>query len=638
MSAADALVERLPRTTLVVGKGGVGKTTCAAALAMHASERVGRTLVLTTDPARALPTVLEHPVESEPKPVYGSKRLAAQVLDASALRSRFMSKWGDTIRTILDRGTYLDKSDIDPLVDTAMPGSDEIFSALALAELMAKGSKLEAEGPKLTVSREPRAFERIVVDTAPTGHTLRLLSLPRTFQALVQLLDAMQAKHRFMVQTLTRSYRSDEADAFLREMSRLVAALDESLRDPDRCAAVMVANPQSLVIEETRRYLDALRELHVHVAAVVWNATEGDVPSLGELGAAEQFIVPRLAQWPTGKAGLQRWLAELKAQGSKLKAQGSKKSSKLKAKGSKQAKKPRALSLQPRASLISPLTIVAGKGGVGKTTVAAALALRAAEKQRTLVVSTDPAPSLADALAQPVPDADTPVKGAERLFARQMDASAAFARLREEYQSRVDALFDGLVARGVDMTHDRAIARDLLSLAPPGVDEVYALSLLSDALFKNSYECVVVDPAPTGHLLRLLEMPQLALAWTHQLLRLMLKYKDVTGLGETARELLDFSKNLRSVDALLRDQARCAIVLVTLDEPVVRAETERLAKEVRNRGVTIAGVVLNRAGATPALPVADGPMHFEAPAVEPPPVGPRALREWSQAWRVSETS
>src|SRR5205823_11408090 len=110
-----------------------------------------------------------------------------------------------------------------------------------------------------------------------------------------------------------------------------------------------------------------------------------------------------------------------------------------------------------------------------------------------------------------------------------------------------------------DMTHDRAIARDLLSLAPPGIDEVYALSLISDALFKDRYERVVVDPAPTGHLLRLLEMPQLALAWSHQLLRLMLKYKEVTGLGDAARDLLDFSKNLREVEALLRDASRCAL-------------------------------------------------------------------------------
>ena len=129
MSGLDALVDRLPRTTLVVGKGGVGKTTCAAALAMQASARE-RTLVLSTDPARALPTVLDQPVGSDPTSVGKSKRLSAQILDAAAQRSRFMNRWGDVIRTILDRGTYLDDSDIGPLVDTALPGSDEIRQLL----------------------------------------------------------------------------------------------------------------------------------------------------------------------------------------------------------------------------------------------------------------------------------------------------------------------------------------------------------------------------------------------------------------------------------------------------------------------------------------------------------------------------
>jgi arsenite-transporting ATPase len=266
--------------------------------------------------------------------------------------------------------------------------------------------------------------------------------------------------------------------------------------------------------------------------------------------------------------------------------------------------------------------------------VAAALAICAAERSKTLVVSTDPAPSLGDALAQEIPDADTPVRNAPELFARQMDASAAFGRLRSEYESRVDALFDALVAKGVNLTHDRAIARDLLALAPPGIDEVYALSLVSDALFKDHYENVIVDPAPTGHLLRLLEMPQLALTWTHQLMRLMLKYKDVAGLGETAQELLEFARNLRAVDALLRDGTRCALVLVTLNEPVVRAETKRLLSEVRERGVSVSGVILNRASPDgAALPVKDAPVHFEAPTVEPPPIGVVALRRWADSWK-----
>jgi arsenite-transporting ATPase len=626
VSAANALVERLPRTTLILGKGGVGKTTCAAALALCSAKTIGPTLVLSTDPARALPTVLAHDAASAPTPVRYAGRLSAQVLDAGALRARFMERWNDVIRMILDRGTYLDQSDIGPLVETAMPGSDEIFAALELAELMIdNGTRPRAE------SREPRAeFERIVVDTAPTGHTLRLLNLPKTFRSLVQLLDAMQSKHRFMVRALTRTYRPDSADAFLKEMTGLVSALEQSLRDPQRSAAVLVTNPQSLVLEETRRYLEALRDLQIHVAAVVWNGVDGDVVPLGD---AQQFVVPTLDSWPTGEKGLERWLAELKpisALGSRPSALGARISR-------KDSGMPTAERREPRAditALIRPLTIVAGKGGVGKTTVACVLGLSAGDTKRTLLVSTDPAPSLADAFARPIPDEDTRVEGAPKLFARQMDASAAFARLRGDYQAKVDSLFQGLVAGGVDLTHDRAIARDLLALAPPGVDEVYALSLLSGALFEDHYECVIVDPAPTGHLLRLLEMPELALAWSHQLLRLMLKYKDVTGLGETAREILEFSRSLRAVDALLRDLQKCAVVIVTLDQPVVRAETERLAAEVRRRRVPISGVVLNRAARGAALPVADAPLHFEAPPADPPPVGIAALREWGDSWRA----
>ncbi|HMC54677.1 MAG TPA: ArsA family ATPase [Gemmatimonadaceae bacterium] len=608
--AAAALVRALPRTALVVGKGGVGKTTCAAALALESS-RAHETLVITTDPARALPTVLQQDVGAEPVPVSGVARLHAQALDASAIRARFLARWGDVIRAILDRGTYLDDSDIGPLVETALPGGDEIFSALALAELMAE--------------REPQ-FERVIVDTAPTGHTLRLLELPRTFRALVSLLDAMQEKHRFMVRALTRRYRADDADRFLAHLTSLVSALEDSLHDPARCAAVMVTNAQPIVVEETQRYLAALRELGVAVPAIVWNASRA---TAGLDTTAKQYTVPPLDEFPIGLSGVQQWLDALEtlplaSRSTRQPVQHS---------GSARSTELRRLDV----GFLRPLTIVAGKGGVGKTTVACALAVVAAATRRVLVVSTDPAPSIADALAQPVADADVPIRNMDGLFARQMDASAAFARLRSEYQTRVDALFDSLIANGVDLSHDRAIARDLLSLAPPGVDEVYGLSLISDALFGAQYDVVIVDPAPTGHLLRLLEMPELALAWTHQIMRLMLKYKDVAGLGESARDLLDFSRRLRALQSLLADPERCAIVLVTLDEPVVRAETDRLAAELAKRATAVGALVLNRGTPSSALPAVAAPVQLEAPAAEPPPVGTRALREWVDTWRQRQT-
>ena len=610
-AAADGLVDRLPRIVLVVGKGGVGKTTTAAALALHSSRRSGRTLVVTTDPARALPEVLGQDVGDADTSVAFAPGLAARVLDAGPLRARFMAEWGDVIRVILDRGTYLDQSDIDPLVDTALPGSDEIFSAFALAELIAGQARAGT-------------FQRIVVDTAPTGHTLRLLQLPRTFRGLVRLLDAMQAKHRFMVRTLTRRYRPDAADAFLNELTALVEGLEAALGDPTRTAAVMVAHPEALVRAETRRYLDALAELRIHVAALVWNQTDTAAEPLGDM---EQLAVPRLAVPPVGAAGLARWLGALGPAVS-----GAAPATRIGTIPTLAAGVDAAGAID---ALLRPLTIVAGKGGVGKTTVAAALALHAARRHRTLVVSTDPAPSLGDALASDIGDAETPVAGMPGLFARQMDATAAFARLREEYQARVDAVFQELVGSGVDLAQDRAVIRDLLSLAPPGVDEVYALSLLSEALSSDRYERVIVDPAPTGHLLRLLEMPQLALSWCHQLLRLMLKYKEVAGLGESAADLLAFSKGLRGVDALLHDEARAAVVLVTLDEPVVVAETVRLAREVRRRRVAIAGLVLNRAAAPATLPEMDAPLHLEAPAASPPPAGRAALDAWLSSWTTT---
>lgn len=608
MNAGDALLDSLPRTILVVGKGGVGKTTCAAALALRASERFGDSLVLSTDPARALPSVLDSSVGAQPAPVRWSPPLSAQILHAGELRSTFLDRWGGVLRTIIDRGTYLDETDIGPLVDTALPGGDEIFAALALAEIFA---------------RDDDRFARRVIDTAPTGHTLRLLALPRTFRALVRLLEAMQEKHRFMVRTLTHAYRADAADGFIAEMTRLVAALESMLRDPQRCAALVVTAPQSLVVEETTRYVAALRDLGIAVPALLWNGT--DAPAGPASGVEHQFVVPRLDKWPTGEAGLRRWFDSIAVPAGRRPAK----------KGATARRGTRAPSAD-LSTLVRPLTIVAGKGGVGKTTIACAIALAAGDAP-TLIVSTDPAPSLADALAQEIPDADTPVRGARHLTARQMDATAAFDRLRAGYSARVDALFDAIVARGVDMSHDRAIVRDLMALAPPGVDEVYALTLIADALFKDGHQRVVVDPAPTGHLLRLLEMPELALAWTHQLMRLMLKYKDVAGLGETARELLDFSRDLRALDALLRDPERCGLVLATLDEPVVLAETDRLASAVRERGVRVTGVVRNRLRGTRGkspLPVPDAPVHFEAPETNPPPVGVTPLRRWAAAWRM----
>jgi arsenite-transporting ATPase len=220
------------------------------------------------------------------------------------------------------------------------------------------------------------------------------------------------------------------------------------------------------------------------------------------------------------------------------------------------------------------------------------------------------------------------------LVVRQMDASAAFARVRDRYRGRIDDVFESLTGRGLDAQQDHAIIRDLLALAPPGIDEVYALTVLGDALVDGRFSRIVVDPAPTGHLLRMLEMPGLALDWTHRLMRLMLKYQEVIGLGGAARDLLEFARRTRSLEAMLHDPSRSTLLVVALDESMVRAETERLAGTVRAQGIDVSAIVWNRLGANvQPLPTTIAARQVLAPDVTPPPIGARALREWAATWR-----
>jgi arsenite/tail-anchored protein-transporting ATPase len=587
----DPLLERLPRTTLVVGKGGVGKTTCATLLAKRFAERGDDTLLLSTDPAAALGDVLGAPVSGDAAPIEGTPHLFARQLDAATLRRAFLDRWRDTLAEIVDRGTYIEREDVEGLVDAALPGADEIFALLALADLLAD-----------LLADPAQRYSRIVVDTAPTGHTLRLLALPETFRALLAMLDAMQNKHRFMVRALTHRYRRDTADEFLDDMRRRIDGLRLALANEDSLAAVIVTRAEPVVEAESRRYVTHLRELHVRVAGVIVNA--------GRAGSETHIIDAALPHY---------WLPFEARESIASKEVGK----------------------RIGAPVFAPFTIVGGKGGVGKSTVATALAIAAADATHdsVLLVSTDPAPSIADALGatdQPWArvDEEHAVDEVPGLVVRQLDAAAAFARMRDEYQSRIDNLFDALTGRGVDFAADHAILRDLLALAPPGIDELFALSSLGDALAEHRFTRIIVDPAPTGHLLRLLDMPAIALDWTHRLMRLMLKYRDVTGLGDTAQELLAFAKRTRVLETLLRTPAGCTVVIVALDEPVVRAETARLAGAIASRHMDVAAIIWNRVTNAPEpLPAALAPRQFFAEETSPPPVGVDAVRTWSRSWR-----
>ena len=207
-----------PDYIFVGGKGGVGKTTCAAGLAVAAALRGTRTLVVSTDPAPSLADAFIRPLGPEPRAIPTRRgALHAVEIDAPAALARWLEDRRTALERIALRGTWLDKDDVSRLLELSLPGIDELASLLEVSRLAATG-----------------AYDFVIVDTAPTGHTLRMLDTPAVLRALASVFDSMQDKHRVVVQALRGRWSPDAEDVFIREMDDDARQLAALLRDPDR--------------------------------------------------------------------------------------------------------------------------------------------------------------------------------------------------------------------------------------------------------------------------------------------------------------------------------------------------------------------------------------------------------------------
>jgi len=321
------------------------------------------------------------------------------------------------------------------------------------------------------------------------------------------------------------------------------------------------------------------------------------------------------------------------------------------------------------------LLLFGGKGGVGKTTCAAATALAIAERdpeRRVLLLSTDPAHSLGDALGTALSDApSTPAGAPSNLVVRELDAQQVLEDRRARYRDAVDLLFDALRGgRKLDASFDRQVVQDLVELQPPGMDELFGMLALLDALFPppppvvgavsrprpggrevHRFDLVVVDTAPTGHTLRLLALPGAALSWVQALLSMLLKYRQVISLGELAEDLVQLSKELKQLQALLTDPALTRFIAVTRPAELPHVETRRMLGALDRLRIPVGAVLVN--ACTPAgcrrctrasreqarfrRPGAYGrrptPLLW-APALPVPPNGP-GLRGFANTWTLA---
>jgi arsenite-transporting ATPase len=553
-------------------------------------------MVVSTDPAHSLGDALDRTLSGDPVEV--SKNLLAAELDVGRALERWLGERREIFKEIAERGTYLDSEDVDRLLGLSLPGADELMGMLELARL----------------ARESDVQE-VVVDTAPTAHTLRLLQVPALLQRFARGLDDLEERHRVMAERFGSVHRPDRADELIASIEEEGRGLAEHLRE--RASFTWVLLPEALAIAETRDALAALDEAGITVAELIVNRV---IPSrhrdaLAEIqetfGNRPLRYLPEFEKEPRGLAALRRVVPGTAgappAVFKKEEAAGG---------------APAVPGVRGWLDDLVPsglqLLLFGGKGGVGKTTCAAAAALLLAESrpdQRILLLSTDPAHSLADVLEIPIGDDERPIL--HGLRARELDATAVFESWRDRYRRHWG-----------DETLDR-----FLEITPPGLDELIALSTILDAVQEE--DLAIVDTAPTGHALRLLESPELALEWDRALLSILLKYREAVALGSLATELVELSKSLKRLLALLRDPDRARFVAVTRDAELPRRETVRLLDELRRLSISVPAVIVN-ASSEVRTGYGDGCAIMTAPAVYPPPRGIEALAGWARTWKKTD--
>jgi arsenite-transporting ATPase len=644
------------------GKGGVGKTTCAAARAL-AEASAGRTVLLvSTDPAHSLGDALGMRLSAAPARI--RRALFGVELDGSRAFARWLGEHRRALGDILEHGTWLDRADAESLLDLSLPGIDELVGLIEIDRLASA-----------------RPYRVVVVDTAPTGHTLRLLSAPHAVAAVAELLDALQEEHRLIRERFARIRRPEAADrliALLADQARDAAA---RLRNGRRTAFHWVTLAEPMSVAESRDAISTLQAAGIRVTDVVVNRVlpraARKCPICDRRRADEDRQVAEIVSTMGRGRTVRVMPAALTEPRGLLALQGIGKRliQKLPAVSRQRSAAVRrglAFSLPKDQRTVDPASLpvllgarmlfFGGKGGVGKTTAAAAAAVaiaRAEPRGRLLLLSTDPAHSLADVFGAPIGDTPrTPAGAPSNLAVRELDARRALAVRRQEFAAALDE-----IAAAFGASAPETMPSNLLDLAPPGIDELFGIIEVVSALARSkrgsreggrtSYDTIIVDTAPTGHALRLLETPAAARDWVHLLMRMLLKYRSLARPGRLAAELLDVSHAIRDLQTLLRDPDAARFIVVTRAAAVPRSETERLLVRLKQQRLATPAIIFNamtlaaggcpRCRATAAaerreraalLRRAGRRVIIETPLAAPSPHGVRQLEQWGRMWTV----
>ncbi len=520
------------RHLFFTGKGGVGKTALACATAIRLADGGKRVLLVSTDPASNLDQMLGATLSTQPTPIPGVAGLSALNIDPEQAAEEYRERVIAPYRGVLPEAKTAElREELSGACTTEIAAFDEFAELLAGDEL-------------------GQPFDHILFDTAPTGHTLRLLSLPRAWTT-------------FLESTSQGASCLGPHSGLKMQQGRFAAAL-QALTDAERTTVVLVTRPDRAALREADRTAGELEALGLVNQQLVVNAVFAAHDRADPVAAALELrgrqalaeMSPRLRALPTLSVPLRGFnMVGLPA----LRALLDDAAATALANTGPTLVIP---ALPPLASLIDELALtghgllmVMGKGGVGKTTIAAAIATELATRGIPVHLSTtDPAAHVAATIAGQV----------EHLKVSRIDPAAETRAYVERIMSTRGA--------NLDEAGRALLAEDLRS---PCYEEVAVFAAFSRMVAEARSGFVVLDTAPTGHTLLLLD-----------------------ATGSYHRQLVNaytskYSGHIVTPLMKLRDPQYTKILLVTLAETTPVAEAAQLQADLRRAEIEPYAWVIN---------------------------------------------
>lgn len=592
---------------MVSGKGGVGKTSLSSSLAIQFAAAGHNTLLVSTDPAHSLSDSLDQDVSGGmPVQVQGvDYPLWALEIDPDVEKEKFKAYASGSGKSDMDQvagsfgisGILEQLSDIKlgELLDSPPPGFDE---AVAIAKV------------QQFVSREEFArFTRIVFDTAPTGHTLRLLTVPDFVDASLSKIISLRKSLSTANQAIRSLFNAPEEAQVdrLEELRKNIRQVKELFRDQETTEFVIATIPTVLAVNESGRLIKALRKESIPCHRIIVNQVIG--PETGETYLKMKMKSQDRAFEMISRDKYLSKLKQIRSPYLDLEVRG--------------VPALKYLASQVWEGMIDNFTqgkerkyfMLGGKGGVGKTSCSASLGVVLGEHGfKTLVVSTDPAHSLSDSFDQDLSGgAPLEILGCDgNVWGLEIDIEAAKQDLKNlgggKDGKKLDEILDGLGLGAITDQLKNLRLGEILETPPPGIDEAAAIAKVVQLLKEDKYanfNRVVFDTAPTGHTLRLLTLPDFLDTGIGKILRIRQKISSFaesvkgvfTGGAEkdkTTERFEKFRASMAEARDIFRNPMTSQFIIVCIPTVMAVSESERLAASLEKEGVPVNYIVINQ--------------------------------------------